>query len=152
YTTFRIEHALWGLNASGYHWVNILLHAINALLVWRLLVRLKIPGAWLAAALFALHPVQVESVAWVTERKNVLSLFFFLLALRAWVEFIDETAPRRKFQYALSLIFFALALFAKTTACTLPAALLLILWLKKKSINLKRLAQIVPYLVIGLGM
>jgi protein O-mannosyl-transferase len=152
YTTFLIERALWGLNATGYHWVNILLHAMNAVLVWRLLIRLKIPGAWFAAALFALHPVQVESVAWITERKNVLSLFFFLLALRAWVEFVDETAPRRKLQYALSLICFALALFAKTTACTLPAALLLVLWLKEKPINARRLAQVVPYLVIGLGM
>jgi tetratricopeptide (TPR) repeat protein len=152
YTTFRIERALWGLNASGYHWVNILLHALNALLVWRLLERLKIPGAWLAAALFALHPVQVESVAWVTECKNVLSLLFFLLALRTWVEFTEEISPHRKLQYGLSLIFFALALFAKTTACTLPAALLLVLWLKKKPITAQRLAQIVPYLAIGLGM
>ena len=85
YTMFRVEHALWGLNPAGYHGVNILLHAANALLVWLLLARLKVPGAWLGAALWALHPVQVESVAWITELKNVLSLFFFLWSLLAWI-------------------------------------------------------------------
>lgn len=152
YTTFRVERGLWGLNAAGYHWVNILLHAINALLVWQLLRRLKVPGAWLAAALFALHPVQVESVAWVTERKNVLSLFFFLLALLAWVGFVDGQPKKSWLPYGLALLFYALALFSKTTACTLPAVLLLVLWLKEKPINWRRLAQIVPFLVIGLGM
>ena len=105
YTVFRIERSLWGFNPAGFHWVNILLHAANALLVWRLLRQLSVPGAWLAAAIFALHPVQVESVAWVTELKNVLSLFFFLLALLAWVEFVeDRPKPMRRF-YGLALIF-----------------------------------------------
>jgi len=152
YTTFRVERTFWGLNPAGYHGVNILLHAVNALLVWRLLKRLSVPGGWLAAAIFALHPVQVESVAWITERKNVLSLFFFLLALLAWVEFVEERPkPGWRF-YFLSLFFYLLALCSKTTACTLPAALLLVLWLKEKPINRFRLAQMIPFLVLGTGM
>ncbi len=150
YTVLRIEHALWGLNPAGYHGVNILLHAINALLVWRLLKRLSVPGAWLAAAIFGLHPVQVESVAWVTELKSVLSLFFSLLTLFCWTEFVGERS--RRFWYWLALGFCALALFSKTTACTLPAALLLILWLKRKPVDWRRLAQVVPFLAMGVGM
>src|ERR1700693_1151151 len=152
YTTFRIEHALWGLNPSGYHWVNILLHVANALLVWRLLARLNIPGAWLAGAIFALHPVQVESVAWITERKNVLMGFFFLLTLLAWAAFIDERTKRPWAFYGLALVLYGLALSAKSTACTLPAALLLILWLQRKRINWERILQVVPFFLVGLGM
>ena len=152
YTTFRIEHALWGLNPSGYHWVNILLHVANALLVWRLLARLSVPGAWLAGAIFALHPVQVESVAWITERKNVLMGFFFLLTLLAWVVFVDERTKRPWRFYGLALVLYGLALSAKSTACTLPAALLLILWLQNKQINWRRIFQTVPFFLFGLGM
>jgi len=152
YTTFRLEYALWGLNPAGYHWVNILLHAANALLVWQLLRALAVPGAWLAAALFALHPVHVESVAWITERKNVLMGFFFLLALLAWTRFLEGRPGRMWKYYGLALFFYALALFSKTTACTLPAALLLILWLKKKPIDLRRLVQTIPFVALGIAM
>jgi len=153
YTTFRIERSLWGLNPAGYHWVNILLHAANALIAWKLLRRLAIPGAWLAAALFALHPVQVESVAWITERKNVLSLFFFLLALLAWVEFARPERGRGRWRfYGLALLCYMLALFSKTVACTLPAALVLILWLKGEPLNRARWAQVSPFVALGLGM
>src|SRR5207248_7981266 len=151
-TTFRIERAFWGLNPWGYHGVNIALHAANALLLWWLLVRLSVPGAWLAGAIFALHPVQVESVAWITERKNVLMGFFFLLTLLAWVAFVGERTKRPWRFYGLALILYVLALSAKTTACTLPAALLLILWLQKKLINKRRLSQVVPFLIMGIGM
>jgi len=113
---------------------------------------LSVPGAWLAAAIFALHPVEVESVAWITERKNVLSLFFCLLALLSWVEFIQERPGRYWRFYIMALIFYALALFSKTTACTLPVALWLILWWKKDPIDWRRLAQVVPFLVLGVGM
>src|SRR6266480_4291917 len=152
YTTFRIERALWDLNPTGYHWVNLLLHVANALLVWWLLTRLKIPGAWLAAGIFALHPIQVESVAWITERKNVLMGFFFLLTLIAWTQFVDGRERRPWGFYRLALIFYVLALSAKSTACTLPAALLLILWLQKKRIDWPRVWQIAPFVVLGLAM
>jgi len=152
YTTFYAEYRVWGLNPAGYHLVNILLHAANALLLWRVLTLLRVPGAWLAAAIFALHPVQVESVAWITERKNVLMGLFFLLTLWAWIKFVNEQRKCPWGFYILSLVFYALALFAKTTACTLPAALLLILRLEKKPINWRRLAQVAPFVAMGIAM
>ena len=152
YTVFRMEYGLWGLLPAGYHAVNILLHALNALLVWRVLVRLAVPGAWLAAALFALHPVQVESVAWVTELKSVLSLFFMLLAVLAWLKFTENPARPAWHWYLLALAGQALALAAKTTACTLVAALGLMLWLKHQPITRARLAQLLPFAGLGAGM
>src|SRR4029450_800848 len=152
YSTFRMEHALWGQNTTGYHWVNLLLHVGNALLVWAVLARLRGPGSWLAGAIFALHPVQVESVAWITERKNVLMGFFFLLTLLAWVAFVDDRTRRPWIFYCLALIFYVLALSAKATACTLPAALFLIFLLRKKPITMQRLIQVVPFVILGIGM
>jgi len=152
YTSFRIEYALWGLDTTGYHWVNFLLHVGTALLVWRLLNILKVPGSWFAAAVFALHPVQVESVAWITERKNVLMGFFFLLTLLAWLKFRDGKTRDRRLMYGLALVCYALALAAKTTACTLPAAMLLILWLERERISWARVGEIVPFVSLGAAM
>ncbi|MGA2245773.1 MAG: tetratricopeptide repeat protein [Verrucomicrobiota bacterium] len=149
YTTLRIEYALWGLNPVGYHVVNLCLHIANALLAWALLRRLALPGAWLAGAVFALHPVQVESVAWVSELKNTESTLFYLLALLAWWRFC---AGRGQWYYALALALQALALFAKTTACTLPAAMLLLLFLKNEAIGRRRVLQTLPFLFLGFGM
>ena len=124
FTMFWIEHVIWGLNPLGYHAVNVLLHAANAVLVWRLASWLRIPGAWLIGAVFAVHPVHVESVAWITERKNVLSGFFYLLAALAYLRFDSLRFPSPKQQsetshrtwqwYGVSLGCFALALLAKT--------------------------------------
>ncbi len=152
YTVLRLEYSLWGLDPTGYHWVNILLHAANAILLWQLLRRLNVPGAWLAAGIWALHPVQVESVAWITELKNVLMCFFFLQALLAWVEFVDGKPERKWFNYGLAFVCYALSLFSKTTACTLPAALLLILWLKNRPLQVRRWIEIVPFVAMGMGM
>ncbi len=152
YTVLRIERSLWDLNPTGYHWVNILLHVANALLVWRVLSRLKIPGASLAAAVFAVHPVQVESVAWISELKNVLMGFFFLLTLWMWIEYVDPTRRHRSLFYLGALVFYFLALFAKATACTLPAALLLILWLKEKPIGWRVWLEILPFIALALGI
>jgi protein O-mannosyl-transferase len=152
YTVLRVERSLWDLHPSGYHWVNILLHLANAFLVWGLLARLKIPGAWLASVIFALHPIQVESVAWISELKNVLMGFFFLLTLWTWFEYVDARHQRRRILYVAALAFYLLALSAKATACTLPAALLLILWLKKKPIGRRALLEITPFVVLALGI
>lgn len=152
YTIFRLERGWWGLQPAGYHWVNLLLHVANALLVWRLLGRLRIPGALLAAFIFALHPVHVESVAWITELKNVLMGFFFLLTLLAWVEFLDDRTRRPWVFYGAAIALYTLALSAKTTACTLPAALLLLLWYQEKRITLRRAWQVFPFVLLGVAM
>jgi tetratricopeptide (TPR) repeat protein len=152
YTTFRLERQLWGLNPLGYHLVNILLHGLNAALVWVILKRLPVPGAWLAAALFALHPVQVESVAWISELKNLESLLFYLLALLAWMKCTDAPGQSSWPYYGLALAAYLLALFAKTTACTLPASLLLVLWLRGHRLGWLRAIQILPFVLAGLGL
>jgi tetratricopeptide (TPR) repeat protein len=132
FTSFWAEYRLWGLNPAGFHIVNILLHGVNAILLWLVLRRLGVPGAWLAAALWALHPVNVESVAWVQERKNVLSGLFYFAAVLAYFHFspprpAEQPARVNRWTcYALALVLGVCALLSKTATCTLPAALLLL--------------------------
>jgi protein O-mannosyl-transferase len=152
YTTLRLEHTLWGLKAPGYHAVNVLLHSVNALLAWALLRKLAVPGAWLAAAVFALHPVQVESAAWITELKNTQSTCFGLLTLLVWLRFVEGKSSRPWLLYALALALYTLALLSKTTACTLPAAMLLMVWLRNNTVGWRRVAEVAPFLALGLGL
>ncbi len=141
FTSFWLEWRLWGTWAAGYHATNVALHAAAAVVLWRLFVLLAVPGAWLGAALFALHPVQVESVAWITERKNVLSGVFALGAAFAFLR-----APRA---YGLALVLFAAALAAKTVTCTLPVALAVLLWWRHGRLRREDVAPLVPFLGLG---
>lgn len=154
YTVFRLQYKMWEFNPFGYHLVNVLFHIANAFLVWLILLKLRIRGSWLAAAVFMLHPVNVESVAWITELKNVLMAFCCLLSILAWLRFIDR--PELKIKdwayYVLSLALYILALFSKTTACTLPAAMVLILWFRRISNRVRNFGLIIPYVALGVAM
>lgn len=147
FTGFWLERRLWGFNPFGYHAVNVALHAANAFLLWLLLGRLKIKGAWWAGAIFALHPVHVESAAWITERKNVLSGFFFLLALKNYLEFEENQKGR---SYLSACGSFALALLSKTTASLLPPALILLRWMRGRSVDGRYLLRLAPLFLMSL--
>ena len=146
YTTFWLEHKLWGLAPAGYHIVNVLLHLANSLLLWRLLLRLAVPGAWVAAAVFAVHPLHVESVAWIIERKDVLSGLFYLTAILVWLRFLERPRPWR---YGLALSLFAAGLLSKSMVVTLPAALLILHWWKEDRITLRILQQVAPFFLLA---
>lgn len=150
HSAFWVEHRWWGEATLPYHLTNVLLHFTSAFLLVAILRRLAIPGAWFAAFLFALHPVQVESVAWITEQKNTLSTVFSLAAGLSYLRF-DE-ARRTRF-YWLASTLFVLALLTKSVTATLPAALLVILWWKRGRLDWRRdAAPLVPWLVLGAGM
>ena len=151
YTTFWLEHKLWGLNPVGYHVVNVLLHFGNTLLLRRLLGRLAVPGAWVIAAVFAVHPVHVESVAWVIERKDLLSTGFYLAACLTWVRF--GAAPRvGSGRYLLTLALFVGGLLCKSIVVTLPAALVLWPWWKQGRVSGADWLRVVPFFAVGLGI
>ncbi len=157
HSAFWLEWRLWGEATIGYHLVNILLHALSCCLLALVLQRLRFrdggailpPAAgWLAALLFAVHPVCVESVAWISEQKNTLSLVFYLLAGLAWLDFHATRKPRA---YAKALLFFVLALGTKTVTATLPAALLVILWWQNKELHWRRdIRPLVPWFLLAL--
>ncbi len=147
-----LQWLAWGNHPAGYHAVNVALHALNALLVWRVLRRLEAPGAWLAGALFAVHPVCAGTVAWISEIKNTLSLLFYLLAFRAWLEYeAAERSARKSGAYALSLLAFVTALLAKTSTVMLPVVLLLWTWWRRGRVNLRDVARTLPFFALSLG-
>jgi tetratricopeptide (TPR) repeat protein len=155
HTSFWVQYHLWQLNPFGYHLVNVLLQAGNAILLWLVLERLEIVGAWLAAAVFAIHPVEVESVAWISEQKNLLSGAFYLAAVLAYLRFcpLDETegaAEKRRWGlYGLAFAFFVGAMLSKTVACTWPLAILLLTWWKRGGIKSRDVWLMTPFVAMG---
>ena len=147
HSAFWVLHRLFGDATLGYHLVNISLHATSAFLFAVILRRLAVPGAVLAAFIFAVHPVHVESVAWITELKNTLSGVFYLGAALAYLRFDTD---RRKQSYALALGLFALALLSKTVTATLPAALLVVFWWQRGRLRLREdVLPLLPFFALG---
>ncbi len=146
YSTFWLEYQCWGPRPFGFHLVNVLLHALNALLVWRVLCRLCIGGAWVAAAAFALHPVHVESVAWIIERKDVLSGCFYLAALLAYLR---STHAGRWTAYALSLALFMAAVLSREMAASLPLVLATVLWWQNGRLGWADLRRLAPFVAVA---
>ena len=154
HSVLRVQYHFWQLQPAGYHAVNILLQALNAILLWIVLRRLAVPGNWWIAAIWALHPLQVESVAWITEIKNLLSAGFYFLAMLAYLSFRAAQAGRGRFvrPYVLALVFFLLALLSKTTAVTLPAVLLVLLWWKSPRVQRREVWDLVPFFALAAGL
>jgi tetratricopeptide (TPR) repeat protein len=161
HTTFWLEYNLFGLHPWMFHLTNVLLHAASALLLGRVVTRLHLPGARFTTLLFALHPVQVESVAWVTERKNCLSLLCALGAFLCWMRFqglerepaageATQRRPARWWWAGLGL--FIAALLSKSVTASLPAAALVVLWARRGRITARDVVPLLPWFVIGIGL
>jgi protein O-mannosyl-transferase len=142
---FWLQRLAWGNSATGYHIVNIALHAIDACLVWAVLARMGIRGAWLAAALFAVHPVGVGTAGWISEQKNTLSLCFCLTSF--WLFLEDGGA----WLFAVSLCAFVLALLTKTSTVALPIVLLLVVWWRKQRLASADALRVAPFFVLAIA-
>lgn len=147
YTSLWLDQRLFGVGPFGHHLGNWLLHALNSVLVWLVLTRLALPGAWLGAALFAVHPVHVESVAWVVERKDLLASAFYGLACLAWIRW-DE--PQRRWGwYVGALLLYGAALLSKTMALGLPLALGLFQWARRGRLTGRDVLALTPFALVG---
>ena len=148
YSSFWLEHKLWGIEPVGYHAVNLVLHLANCLLVWILMARLNVKGAWAVAAVFAVHPLHVDSVAWIIERKDLLSALLYLAAVLAWTRYLDAGRPSL---YCGALALFGLALLSKSIAVTLPVALLILhAWKGRDATDRADWLRLVPFFALAL--
>jgi len=173
HSAFWVEHRLWGDATVGYHLVNVLLHVAAACLFALILRQLSIKGAWIGALLFALHPVNVESVAWISEQKNTLSTVFYLSAMLAYLRHDEEArgesrrqavAKERRHEgashislftrhYFLALALFIAAMLSKSVTVTLPAALLVVIWWRRGKLSWKNdVLLLAPWIALGMAM
>src|SRR6266705_779318 len=150
-TTFWALHKFVGLIPAPYHILNVLMHAASAVLLWRVLRQLEVRGAWLGAALWALHPVMVQSVAWVTELKNTESALFYLLSIFWFLKLDAEETGRRGrwWRFGWPLLFFVLAILSKPSTVMLPVVLALCLWWRRRRIQWADVATLVPFVLIS---
>lgn len=147
YTTFWIENRIWGgFKPAVLHLDNVLLHCLNVLLIWFILIRMRVCGAWLIAAVFALHPVHVESVAWVAQRKDVLSAFFYLAAFWAYLRALKENS-RWFSMFSLSL--YVLGMLSKSIVVTFPVALLIYYWYERGVLDKRAFIRVAPFFLVG---
>lgn len=148
-TSLWLEWRLWGMNPMGYHTTNVVLHLIESLLLWKILYRLKIPGSYLAAVLFLIHPLNVESVAWITQSKNTMAMLFFLITCLCFTN-SEETSNQSPYYknkwYYVSLLMFICALLSKGSVILLPIVLLGIIY-TKKSVQASDLVKLVPFTI-----
>ncbi len=146
YTTFWLEHKLWGFAPLGYHLVNLLLHSAVVLLAWHLLVRLGVPGAWFTAAVFAVHPLHTESVAWIIGRKDVLAALFALACALSYMRFVED---RYGVRYFRALALFVAGLLSKSTIVTLPVAFVVWHWWKQERVTRVDWMRVLPFFAVG---
>ncbi|MFI5087834.1 MAG: tetratricopeptide repeat protein [Terriglobales bacterium] len=144
YTLYWLQWRIWHDSAVAFHLVNVLLHGGAAVMLWRVLRRLQVRGAWMAAAIFAVHPVGAESVAWIAEEKNTLSLLLAALALLLYLD--SDARPRR---YWMTVVTFALALFAKPAVIMLPVVMLLLAWWKRGAIARTEYLRTAPFFALS---
>ena len=146
-TICSMQWFLWGNDTLGYHVTNVCLHLTNALLVWRLFRQLALRLAWLGGVIFAVHPLQVESVAWISELKNTLSFVPFVLAISAWIKFEERRLNR---DYRIALAFFFVAMLCKISMAAFPAIILLYAWWKRGRVLWEDLKRCAPFLLISI--
>ena len=154
-TMLWLEWHAFGNATTGYHVVSMLFHAAASILLWRLLAVMRIPGAWLAGLLFAVHPLCVESVAWISELKNTLTQPLFLLAAIHWVRADEQAETDQAFtagatQWALALFCFLMAMFAKTSVVMFPVVILLHAWWKRGAVSFRDILRAAPFFLVSL--